>query len=133
MALQNTPLSEDFPVNSSGCFSGSSTLSVRDNVFLQKVEQLVFTNLDNTCFGNTQLAEQMYLSQSQLFRKLKVLTGQSVAVHIRSIRLRVAQKMLQTTTQTVSSIAYETGFTSPCYFSNSFSKEFGIAPSRIRE
>jgi len=133
MALQNTPLSEGFPTNSSGCFSGSSTLSVRDKVFLQTIKQLVFTNLDNACFGNTQLAEQMYLSQSQLFRKLKVLTGQSVALHIRSIRLRVAQKLLQTTTQTVSAIAYETGFTSPCYFSNSFSKELGIAPSRARE
>lgn len=132
MSLQLLSSSRELPAPTPNCFPRSSTLSVRDNKFLQKIQQLVLKHLDDARFGNTELAEQMYFSQSQLFRKLKALTGQSVAIHIRSIRLRVAREMLQSTTLTVSAIAYKTGFTSPFYFSNSFSKEFGVAPSGVR-
>jgi len=41
--------------------------------------------------------------------------------------------MLQDSRQTISEIAYETGFTSPFYFSRAFSQEFGFALSNLRK
>jgi transcriptional regulator GlxA family with amidase domain len=104
-----------------------------DDLFLQKIYDLVEAHLSDKAFGNEQLAKEMLLSQSQLFRKLKALTGQSVAVHIRSIRLQKGKEMLQTTPMTVSEIAHKTGFTDPHYFSRTFSKEFGVSPSGMRK
>jgi AraC-like DNA-binding protein len=74
----------------------------------------------------------MLLSQSQLFRKLKALTGRSVAIHIRGIRLQKSRELLQNSEFTISEVAYDCGFTDPAYFSRTFSKEFGRAPSSFR-
>ncbi|TNE61366.1 MAG: response regulator, partial [Bacteroidetes bacterium] len=104
-----------------------------DDLFIQKVYDLVLANLSDAAFGNVQLAQEMMLSESQLFRKLKALTGRSTALHIRSIRLAKGKEMLQNTDLTISEIAYESGFSSPFYFSSTFSKEFGMPPSALRK
>ncbi|MDO8366515.1 MAG: helix-turn-helix domain-containing protein, partial [Saprospiraceae bacterium] len=104
-----------------------------DGLFLQKIIVWVEANLSDSEFGGVALAGKMLLSESQLFRKIKALTGQSTALHIRSIRLRKAKEMLQQTRQTVSEIAYKTGFTSPYYFSRAFSQEFRFPPSDLRK
>ena len=104
-----------------------------DDLFLQKIHDLVMENLSEVEFGNEQLAQHMQLSQSQLYRKLKALTNRSVSIHIRSIRLQKGKELLENSDLTVSEIAYETGFTSPSYFSNSFTKEFGVSPSDVRK
>ncbi|MFN0173098.1 MAG: ATP-binding protein [Saprospiraceae bacterium] len=104
-----------------------------DDTFLQKIADWVEANLSDSEFGGPSLAGKMLLSESQLSRKIKALTGQSTAIHIRSIRLRIAREMLQQTRHTVSEIAYETGFTSPFYFSRAFSQEFGFPPSDLHK
>ena len=75
----------------------------------------------------------MAMSESQLNRKLKALSGKTAAPFIRSIRLQEARKLLQTTELNISEIAYDTGFSDPHYFSRSFSQEFGVAPSSFRK
>ena len=110
----------------------SSELSL-DDLFLQKIHDLVIANLDDADFGYEQVAQQMLLSQSQLFRKVKALTDQSVSVFIRSIRLQKGKELLQESELTVSEIAYQTGFSDPHYFSRTFSKEFGVSPKSMRK
>lgn len=104
-----------------------------NELFLQKIAKLVIENLSNTDFRNTQLAAKMHLSESQLFRKIKKLTGQSTAIYSRSIRLQKAKELLQNSDLTISEITYTTGFNDPSYFSRTFSKEFGVPPSSIRK
>jgi AraC-like DNA-binding protein len=93
----------------------------------------VEARLDDPEFGNPELARQMFLSESQLFRKIKALTGQSIALHIRSIRLQNARTMLQNSDSSVAEIAYLTGFNDPSYFTRVFSKEFGVVPGDLRK
>jgi AraC-like DNA-binding protein len=104
-----------------------------ENAFLQKVIALIDAHLDDAEFGNAELSRKMLMSESQLHRKIKALTDQSLSVFIRSVRLRRGRTLLQTTDQTVSEIAYAVGFTDLAYFSRSFSAAFGIAPSAIRK
>lgn len=132
MTLSNTPFFKGPQPINSNYLSGPSALPFKDACFLQKIKQLVLTNLDDAEFGNVRLAQKMLLSQSQLFRKLKALTGRSVAVHIRSIRLRKGRELLQNSGSTISEVAYNCGFTDPAYFSRTFSKEFGTAPSSFK-
>lgn len=100
---------------------------------LQKVNHLILAHLSDAGFSNAQLASRMHLSESQLFRKLKALTGRSTGGYIRSIRLLKGKELLQNTQLAISEIAYEVGFTDPSYFSRAFSKEFGENPSAIRK
>lgn len=104
-----------------------------ENAFLQKIWELMEAELDNPDFTIPELCEQLNISQSQLYRKVKALTGRSIAAYIRSIRLEHGRSMLQETSQSVSEISYAVGFSDPSYFSKSFSEEFGQSPSEIRK
>ena len=72
------------------------------------------------------------MSRSQLFRKIKALTGQSPSLFIRAIRLERGKELLQTTEMSISEIAYEVGFSTPAYFSDAFLEAFGVRPSEVR-
>lgn len=104
-----------------------------DEQFLQKIRSNVEAHLSDPEFGNEELSRKMHLSQSQLFRKLKALTGQSIAIHIRSIRLQKARDLIQNSDLSIAEIAYSTGFNDPSYFTRTFSMEFGMLPTDLRK
>lgn len=60
-------------------------LSEADCLFLQKIRDLVEMKLEDMHFGNKELSKKMHMSISQLYRKIKALTGKSTSIYIRSI------------------------------------------------
>ncbi|MEO1437505.1 MAG: ATP-binding protein, partial [Bacteroidota bacterium] len=104
-----------------------------ENAFLQQIRALVETDLSNTDFGMLDLMRGLGMSRSQIHRKVKVLTGQTPTLFIRSIRLFHAKQLLQDSEMNISEIAYETGFRSPSYFSKLFLETFGTTPSATRK
>jgi CheY-like chemotaxis protein len=103
-----------------------------EDLFLDKVNQILENHYEEEEFGNAHLASRLHISESQLFRKLKALTGKSTAVYIRSFRLQKGKELLSTTSFTVAEIAYRVGFSDPAYFSRTFSLEFGTPPNAMR-
>ncbi|MFX0557639.1 hybrid sensor histidine kinase/response regulator transcription factor [Maribacter sp. CXY002] len=99
--------------------------------FIAKVINLIHEELDNSTFGIAQLSLKLRLSESQVYRKLKAITGKSTAVFIRTIRLESAKELLQNTDKSVSEIAYTVGFNDPSWFSRAFKEEYGYPPSDI--
>ncbi len=97
--------------------------------FLQKVEKLIHEDISNSDFGSIELAKKLLISESQLYRKTKAITGKSPAIFLRSVRLQYAKDLLVNTEQTVSEVAYESGFNDPSWFSRAFKEEFGFTPS----
>ena len=108
----------------------SKNVKNTETKFLKKVILKIHDNLTKADFGPEQLALQLHLSDSQLYRKLKATIGKPTALFIRSIRLQKGKEMIQSTDKTVSEIAYDVGFNDPSYFSRAFKKEFGHAPSK---
>jgi YesN/AraC family two-component response regulator len=102
-----------------------------DALFLQKAIKHINENIDNTIFGPAFLAKKLLISESQLYRKLKAITGKSTALFIRSIRLQKAKELLQNEDLNISQVAYEVGFSNPSWFSTAFKEEFGYSPSEI--
>ena len=100
-----------------------------DDLFLQKLWEHILVNLSDAEFGVVQLADAIPMSQMQLYRKLKALTGKTPSQFIRSYRLQQGLELLQKGELIISEIAYEVGFTDPSYFSRVFHKEFGKSPS----
>lgn len=101
--------------------------------FLKQVIESIHTHLDDANFGPPQLAKEIGLSESQIYRKLKSITDKSTAIFIRSVRLQKAKELIETTDKTISEIAYQVGFNDPSWFSRAFKKEFNLAPSNIHK
>jgi AraC-like DNA-binding protein len=68
-------------------------------------------------------------SKSRLYRMMMALTGKAPISFIKDYRLEEAMNLLKKKTANVSEIAYETGFSSPSYFTVCFQKRFGYSPS----
>lgn len=77
------------------------------------------------------ISKSVLMSQMQVYRKLKALTGKTPSQFIRSIRLQKGKKLLLTTDLTVSEIAYEVGFSDPNYFSKTFRAKFKLSPRKF--
>lgn len=100
--------------------------------FLEKVRNLINSNLANELFGVDQLCDSIGLSKAQLHRKLKNTLGHSPGDLIRMIRLQQALQLLKSGELTVAEIAYSVGFGNPASFSTSFSNYFGYAPRDVK-
>ena len=79
-----------------------------------------------------QLANHVKLSRSQLYRKIKAITGLSISRYVRNIRLTKAHQLLQASDMNVSEIAYAVGYADPNYFSRIYSEDFGSPPSESK-
>ena len=75
------------------------------------------------------IGKSLGLSRVQLYRKVKSLTNYSPNEFVRIIRLKAAEQMMITSEKSISEIAYDTGFTSPSYFTNCFKEYFNENPS----
>jgi signal transduction histidine kinase/ligand-binding sensor domain-containing protein/DNA-binding response OmpR family regulator len=100
-----------------------------DEAFLSKVVALINENLDNDEFSVEGMGQIMGMSRSNLFRKLKAITGKTPIEFIYFIRLKRGMELLLERNLNVSEIAYEVGFRNSSSFSKSFKKQFGKSPS----
>lgn len=100
-----------------------------DDRFLNKVREIVESNLSDPLFTVERMAEEANLSRTQLLRKLKALTGISPNEFIRDLRLKRAAEMIEQRVDTITQIGYAVGFNDQSYFSKCFKKHFGVAPT----
>ena len=108
----------------------TETLSLNE-IFLQKINQAILENITNPKLNVSELCEITGLGNTQVYRKIKALTGLTPTLFIRSTRLHHAKKLLKSGSFNVSEVAYEVGFTDPNYFSRVFFQEFGKNPSEF--
>ena len=104
-----------------------------EDSFISRFKKIVEERLSDSNLSVEDLAADMRLSRVQLYRKVKALTGNTPIDLLRKARLAQAQRLLQTTTLSVSEIAYQVGFASPSYFSKCYKDEFGIVPGEARK
>ena len=104
----------------------------KHNKFISTLKDIVLDNFTNEQFGASDLVKQYGISRSQLLRKLKTTTGQSVSQFIREIRLEESLKLLQNEDITASEVAYKVGFNSPTYFNTCFHEYFGYPPGEAK-
>lgn len=96
--------------------------------FITQLYTLLEAHLDQSDFGVDQLARQVGMSRSYLFRKVKALTGLSASELERNYRLQRATQYLQQG-HGVAQTAYLVGFETPTYFTQSFRKLHGMTPT----
>lgn len=104
-------------------------LTEQDETFLMMLMDHLESVWTNTDLKVDDFSKPVGCSKSQLYRKLVLLTGKSPNSFIKEYRLDEALVLLSKNNLTVSEIAFETGFSSPSYFSKCFQKRFNHLPS----
>jgi signal transduction histidine kinase/ligand-binding sensor domain-containing protein/DNA-binding response OmpR family regulator len=100
-----------------------------DQQFLDKLNQIIDRNIDNSQFSVDEFAAAMKLGRTLFFKKIKGLTGYSPNEYIRLVRVKKASELLNTGDYTIAEVAYKVGMNDPFYFSKCFKAQFGVPPS----
>jgi signal transduction histidine kinase/CheY-like chemotaxis protein/AraC-like DNA-binding protein len=108
---------------------GDVPLSPADEAFLQRAYLTVERHYADPGFRVETFEDEMAMGRTQLYRKLKALTGQSPNEFVRAYRLRQAASRLDAGAGTVAEAAYATGFNNLSYFSKCFREQYGVSPS----
>ncbi len=115
-------------------FAEGIALTQRDDAFIYKLVKIVEENISNPMFRKEELASKMYVSTSQLYRKIKALTNQSVKEFINGVRLKTAADILSKGKNvSIADLAYLVGFSSPSYFTKLFREYYGETPTQYME
>jgi DNA-binding response OmpR family regulator len=104
------------------------THSKADEDFLKRLIEIIYENLDNPELNIDKLANDMAISRSTLYRKIKNVSELSPNDFIQLIRLKRSAELIKENQYQISEIAYMTGFSSPNYFSKCFFNQFGVNP-----
>ena len=106
----------------------NDSLTQLDRDFIQRLMELVDSNIGNANFSVTDITTELGMSRSLLHTKMKNLMNTSAGDYIRHKRIQKACQMI-TDGHNVSETAYSCGFADPNYFSKVFKKVVGVAPS----
>ena len=90
-------------------------------------------NFDNPSLKIEDMASNSGLSRTSFYNQLKALTGQSPKEFVSDFRMKKAYMYLESTTMTISEVAYKTGFNDPVYFARLFKQRTGMTPKAYRE
>ena len=100
----------------------------QDEKFLSNIIRLIEDHLSDADLNVNALCELSGISNKQIYRKIKQLTGMSPVEYIKSIRMKKAAMLLQQKKFTVAEVMYMVGFSNHSYFSKCFQAEFGKTP-----
>jgi len=99
--------------------------------YIGKAIEIIDKHIDDSEFSVNELADALFISRSQLHRKIKTLTGLSTTHFIRTVKLEKAKDLLKTNSGNVTEVAYMCGFSSQSYFTKNFTDYFGHPPSDL--
>ena len=99
---------------------------------MMRVFWFVVENAGNPGLKIDDISNEIGMSRSVLYNKVKATTGMTPIDFVRHIRIKKACEMLRNTDNTLTSISFAVGFTDPKYFSKVFKKETGIVPTEYR-
>ncbi len=112
--------------------SNPHNISKEYSDFLQRCISIVEQQLDNTDFTVKSLAEEIGMSHSNLYKRIKSISGKSANEFIRFIRLRTVAKLLIDSGCTIKEAAFAAGFNDIKYFREQFTKLFRMKPSEYK-
>ncbi len=99
-----------------------------DQDLLARIVEVIEENLDDTTLNGDRLAMAVGMSKGNLYRKLKAISGMTVNIFIRTVRLKIAAQLLKKGQYNIAEVAYSVGFDNPKYFSVCFKELFGQTP-----
>ncbi|WCT13886.1 ATP-binding protein [Mucilaginibacter jinjuensis] len=106
--------------------TGTLHVSPTDLRWLSELETEVRKHIGKTDLNLYMLSDAVAISERQLFRRIKAITGLTPNKYIRTIRLQIAREAIESGRyRTLAEISYAAGFDTPAYFSKLFKEHYG--------
>jgi signal transduction histidine kinase/ligand-binding sensor domain-containing protein/DNA-binding response OmpR family regulator len=99
-----------------------------DAEFIKKLNTAILNRITDENISVEDLSEEFAMGRSNLYKKVKGITGLAPNEYVRLIRLNKAVQLLSTKKYKVSEVCYMVGFNTPSYFSKCFLEQFGKLP-----
>jgi signal transduction histidine kinase/ligand-binding sensor domain-containing protein/DNA-binding response OmpR family regulator len=107
----------------------SVKISEEEKLFIDRCILVIENRLEDDDFGVDELAADINVSRSNLFKKIKLVSNQTPNSFIRFVRLRRAAELFINTSLNVNEVSVIVGFKDVKYFREQFSQLFGLNPS----
>ena len=108
-------------------------MSSNDRKFMDKLLELMEKNMDNGDLVVDDLVQELAVSRSVFFKKLKTLTGLAPIEFIKDMRINRAVQLIETGEYSMTQISYMVGINDPRYFSKCFKNKMGMTPTEYRD
>ncbi|MCC8187694.1 MAG: response regulator [Bacteroides sp.] len=108
-------------------------LSPNDRRFMERLVELMESNMDNGDLVVDDLVQEVAVSRSVFFKKLKTLTGLAPIKFIKEMRIKRAVQLIETGEFNMTQISYMVGINDPRYFSKCFKQKMGMTPTEYRD
>lgn len=99
-----------------------------DEQFMQRFSDLVLQYISKCDFTVDDIAYEIHMSRSALYKKVKDITGMTPNNYIKTIRLRRAAELLNQQNCKINEISWLVGFSNHSYFTKCFTEYFGMLP-----
>lgn len=103
-----------------------------DAPFVTKLREIIMNHIDDQDLKIPMLADAMFMSQVQLYRKTKEYTGLTPNQFIQKMRVEYAHSLLEQTDWNVTQVADKSGFQSVQYFIRCFRRYYGFSPGEYK-
>lgn len=115
--------------------NGNSFVTVppQDESLLESLFNKLEEKFNDADFDVDDYCKEMAMSTSQLYRKTVALTGLSPNLLLKEFRLEKAKEMMKKQHYSISQITFDSGFTSPSYFTKCFKQKYGLLPMNYIE
>lgn len=104
------------------------SLNETDKMFFDRLDEVVAEHIAGELDLGI-LTQELAMSTSTLYRKIKTLTGLSPNEYIRRYKMRYAERLLLEGRYSIGEIACMVGMNSTAYFRRCFKAEYGMLPS----
>jgi len=101
--------------------------SIQDSFSIDLINEFVDKNISRKIYVS-ELADLVDTDVSQLKERFEALLGLSICKYIQNKRIEHAKKLMLNSKESITSIAFELGFSSSQYFSNQFKEVTGLRP-----
>ncbi|MDE6021900.1 MAG: helix-turn-helix domain-containing protein, partial [Muribaculaceae bacterium] len=126
---RKAPVSEDPKLNAR---QSSLNLKGNDETLMERINKILDEKIENEDMNVDRLAEELGVSRTHLYRRLKERYGINPSDYIRNKRLQRACELLKNDDLDITQIAYALGFSSQSQFSTTFKQFMGYTPTEFR-
>ena len=120
----------DITIGSSSSLSDFA-ISQKDVEFIDKINAILLEQVVNENYSIETLADQMNMSHSNLYRKMKSLFGMPPNNYVKNFRLNKAAELIANGVR-IAEAAERLGFASSSHFAKCFKEKFGMLPKDYR-
>ena len=128
-------IQENFARNNSGEITEiENSQNNSDQIFLNKVIDIIYTQMSQQNVNPTEIASALFLCTKQLSRKINAITGESLGKYILQVRMNRAKKLFDSDNgYSVADVAHRCGYDENSNFTRAFKQVFGITPSQYNK